>query len=108
MYLNAVNNWEYNTDSAHLVPAVQQGHVKNNSACADAQHALDTSLNSRMPLGEEESKARRVFLFTTNSAMNLSRAVVTSGLSAQASRQSRTTGKCVGYSQSNSRPVSIM
>lgn len=78
------------------------------SGCADAQHTLDTSLNSRMPLGEEESKARRVFLFMTNSAMNLSRAVVTSGLSAQASRQRRTTGKCVGYSQSNSKPVPTM
>ncbi len=58
-----------------------------------------------MPLGDEESNAKRVFLFMTNSAMNLRNAVVTSGVSAHASRQSRITGKCVGYSQSNSRPA---
>lgn len=78
----------------------------DHSAGHVADLTLDTSLNSKMPFGEEESKARRVFLFMTNSAMNLSRAVVTSGVSAQASRHSRTTGKCAGYSQSNSRPAS--
>lgn len=59
-------------------------------------YTLDTSLNKRMPLGDEESKARRVFLFMTNSAMNLSSAVVTSGVSAQASKQRLITGKCAG------------
>lgn len=62
----------------------------------DDWHTLDTSLNNRMPLGEEESNARRVFLFMTNSAINLSSAVVTSGVSAQASRHREITGKCAG------------
>lgn len=43
---------------------------------------FETSRNSRMPFGEEESKVSRCVLFSTNSAMNLSRAVVTSGVSA--------------------------
>ena len=66
---------------------------------------FDTSLNKRMPLGEEESNASRVFLFMTNSAMNLSSAVVTSGVSAQASKHRQITGKWAGYSQSNISPA---
>ena len=66
---------------------------------------METSRNSRMPLGEELSKVRRWVLFSTNSAMNLSTAVVTSGVSAHASSTGATTGKCAGSSQSNSRPA---
>lgn len=67
--------------------------------------ALDTSRNSRMPLGEDASKVSRCVLFSTNSAMNFSAAVVTSGQSAQASRQHSSVGMCAGYSQSNNSPA---
>ncbi len=70
-----------------------------------AEQTLETSLKSRMPFGEEESKVSRCVLFRANSAMNLSIAVVTSGESAHASRQERSVGRCAGYSHSNSKPV---
>ena len=66
---------------------------------------LDTSLNRRMPFGEDESKVSRWVLLSANSAMNFSIAVVTSGESAHASKHARSVGKCAGYSQSNSRPA---
>ena len=68
-------------------------------------HTLETSRKSRMPLGLEESKVRRCVLLCANSAMNFSDGVVTSGESAQASRQARSVGRCAGYSQSKSRPA---
>lgn len=62
---------------------------------------MDTSRNSRIPLGEDESKVSRCVLFSTNSAMNLSRAVVTSGVSAGRSRAGRSRagarGRAVSY-----------
>ena len=66
---------------------------------------METSRKSRMPLGEEESKVSRWPLLSTNSAMNLSMTVVTSGSSAQASRQQRSVWKWLGYSQSNRKPA---
>ena len=71
-------------------------------------HTLETSLKSRMPFGEEESKVSRCVLFRANSAMNLSIAVVTSGESAQASKQERSVGRCAGYSHSNSKPAQAL
>ena len=65
---------------------------------------FDTSLKSRIPLGEEESNVSLCVRLCTNSAMNLSSGVVTLGVSAQASRQRRMVEKCAGYSQSNSMP----
>lgn len=70
-------------------------------------HTLDTSLKRRMPLGDEGSKVSRCVLFCTNSAMNLSTAVETLGLSAQACRQQPMMGKCCGCNQSNSSPAAI-
>ena len=52
------------------------------------------SRKRRMPLGEEESKTMHWPLLDTNSAMNLSSGVVTSGVSAHASRHARIVGKC--------------
>ena len=76
------------------------------ASCAECKGCtLDTSLKSRMPLGEDESKVRRCVLLSANSDMNFSIAVVTSGESAHASRQARSVGKCAGYSQSKSRPA---
>ncbi len=68
---------------------------------------LETSLNSRMPLAEEASNARRWVLFMTNSAMNLRMGVDTAGSSDQASRHARMVGKCAGYSQSNTSPALV-
>jgi hypothetical protein len=50
-------------------------------------------LNNRIPLGEEASKASRVLLLNTNSAMNFSKGVVTAGVSAQACDQQTTQHK---------------
>lgn len=49
---------------------------------AHRTHRRTLHLNSRMPLGEDGSNVRRLLLLWTNSAMNLSRGVVTSGESA--------------------------
>ena len=49
-----------------------------------------------MPLGEEESKVSRLEVLRTNSETNLRIDVVTSGVSAQASRQKNIVVKCVG------------
>ena len=80
--------------------ACQQHDASLGRACT-----FDTSRNSKMPLGEDESNVSRVLLFSTNSAKKRSTAVVTSGVSAQASRHNCMTGKCVGYNQSNSSPA---
>ena len=87
--------------------SVQQRRMSDYQGRSLGQYdtTFETSLKRRIPFGEDESKARRVCLFMTNSAMNLSMAVVTSGVSAQASRQRQITGKCLGYSQSKTKPV---
>ena len=60
------------------------------------QCTLDTSRKSRMPLGDDVSKVSRCALLSTNSAANLRIAVVTSGVSAQASKQHKMAGKWAG------------
>ena len=71
----------------------------------NSRHTLETSLNRRIPFGDEGSNVSRCVLFCTNSAMNLSTAVETLGLSAHASKQHRMIGKCCGCNQSNSNPA---
>lgn len=61
------------TSRLHTFPAEQLGPA-----------VQPPHLNSRMPLGEDASNVSRVLLLNTNSAMNLSMGVVTSGTSAHA------------------------
>ncbi len=87
-----------------MLQAAAPHHYAQNRT-ARAAPTLETWRKSRMPLGEELSKVSRCVLFSTNSAMNLSTEVDTSGTSAHASSAAMIVGKCAGCSQSNSRPA---
>lgn len=54
-------------------------HVRSSEQCCLSALLPPTSLNSRMPLGELESKVSLWLLLKANSAMNLSSGVVTCG-----------------------------